>query len=222
MLPTQSKFSFPNSMQSTNTNTFPSNSIQNTSANTINNTFPSTQSVFPSLQNTITQSTFPSTQSTFPNTFTRPAFPTITIGTEFNLYTEVETCFTNIKTLSIFVNSQEMNTTDFNVINVASLDCLEKLSTLSTIYIKKMNECNLTNTKLNTMYDKHLELIAKIIKFNNIHNEVSNNLKHLSSLQLTEDQKRFTFDEIFYRYKLNIYEIMSDIKIINTYKTILN
>ena len=30
-------------------------------------------------------------------------------------------------------------------------------------------------------------------------NEVSNNLKHLSSLQLTEDQKRFTFDEIFYR-----------------------
>ena len=115
-----------------------------------------------------------------------------------------------------------MSTTDFNIINVASLDCLEKLSTLSTIYIKKINECNLTNTKLNTMYDKHLELIAKIIKFNNIHNEVSNNLKHLSSLQLTEDQKRFTFDEIFYRYKLNIYEIMSDIKIINTYKTIIN
>jgi hypothetical protein len=72
------------------------------------------------------------------------------------------------------------------------------------------------------MYDKHLELIAKIIKFNNIHNEVSINLKHLASLQLTEDQKRFTFDEIFYRYKLNIYEIMSDIKIINTYKTIIN
>ena len=215
MLPAQSKFSFPNSMQSTNTNTFPSNSIQNTSANTITNTFPSTQSVFPSLQNI-------TTQSTFPNTFTRPAFPTITIGPEFNLYSEVETCFTNIKTLSIFVNSQEMNTTDFNIINVVSLDCLEKLSTLSTIYIKKINECNLTNTKLNTMYDKHLELIAKIIKFNNIHNEVSNNLKHLSSLQLTEDQKRFTFDEIFYRYKLNIYEIMSDIKIINTYKTIIN
>ena len=215
MIPTQSKFSFPStfpSAQQTSTNTFPSNSIQNTT----------TQSVFPSLQNTINQSTFPSTQSTFPNTFTRPAFPTITIGPEFNLYTEVETCFTNIKTLSIFVNSQEMNTTDFNVINVVSLDCLEKLSTLSTIYIKKINECNLTNTKLNTMYDKHLELIAKIIKFNNIHNEVSNNLKHLSSLQLTEDQKRFTFDEIFYRYKLNIYEIMSDIKIINTYKTIIN
>jgi len=219
MLPAQSKFSFPNSMQtSTNsTNTFPSNSIQNTS----------TQSVFPTLQNTITQSTFPSlqnttTQSTFPNTFTRPAFPTVIIGPEFNLYTEVETCFTNIKTLSIFVNSQEMTTSDFNVINVVSLDCLEKLSTLSTIYIKKMNECNLSNTKLNTMYDKHLELITKIIKFNNIYNEVSINLKHLASLQLTEDQKRFTFDEIFYRYKLNIYEIMSDIKIINTYKTIIN
>jgi chaperonin GroEL (HSP60 family) len=45
MIPTQSKFSFPNSMQSTNTNTFPSNSIQSTSANTITNTFPSTQSV---------------------------------------------------------------------------------------------------------------------------------------------------------------------------------
>lgn len=217
MLPAQSKFSFPNSMQSTNTNTntFPSNSIQNT----ITNTFPSPQSVFPSLQNTITQSTFPGAQQ---NTFTRPAFPTITIGTEFNLYTEVETCFTNIKTLSIFVNSQEMSTTDFNVINVVSLDCLEKLSTLSTIYIKKMNECNLTNTKLNTMYDKHLELITKIIKFNNIYNEVSNNLKQLASLELSPEQKQFTFDEIFNRYKLNIYEIMSDIKIINTYKTIIN
>ena len=223
MLPAQSKFSFPNSMQtsqstfpsnsiqSTNANTFPSNSIQSTNANT----FPSPQSVFPN-QPSIT------TQSTFPNTFTRPAFPTLTIGPEFNLYTEVETCFTNIKTLSIFVNSQEMTTSDFNVINVVSLDCLEKLSTLSTIYIKKINECNLSNTKLNTMYDKHLELIAKIIKFNNIYNEVSINLKHLASLQLTEDQKRFTFDEIFYRYKLNIYEIISDIKIINTYKTIIN
>ena len=213
MLPAQSKFSFPNSMQ-TSQSTFPSNSIQSTS----------TQSVFPSLQNTTTQSTFPNTttQSTFPNTFTRPAFPTITIGTEFNLYIEVETCFTNIKTLSIFVNSQEMSTTDFNVINVVSLDCLEKLSTLSTIYIKKINECNLTNTKLNTMYDKHLELIAKIIKFNNIYNEVSLNLKHLSSLELSPEQKQFTFDEIFYRYKLQIYEIISNIKIINTYKTIIN
>lgn len=218
MIPTQSKFSFHT--------TFPS-SQQNMTSNSIQNT--TTRSVFPGLQNTTTQSTFPSnsiqnttTQSTFPNTFTRPAFPTISIGPEFNLYSEVETCFTNIKTLSIFVNSQEMSTTDFNVINVVSLDCLEKLSTLSTIYIKKINECNLSNIKLNTMYDKHLELIAKIIKFNNIYNEVSINLKHLASLQLTEDQKKFTFDEIFYRYKLNIYEIMSDCKIINTYKTIIN
>ena len=149
-------------------------------------------------------------------------FPILNITTEFNIYTEIETCFTNIKTLSIFTNSQQMAPSDFNVINVVSLDCLEKLGKLSTIYIKKMNECNLANTKLNTMHDKHLELIAKIIKFNNIYNEVSLNLKHLSSLELSPEQKQFTFDEIFYRYKLQIYEIISNIKIINTYKTILN
>ena len=149
-------------------------------------------------------------------------FPILNITTEFNIYTEIETCFTNIKTLSIFTNSQQMAPSDFNVINVVSLDCLEKLGNLSTIYIKKMNECNLANTKLNTMHDKHLELIAKIIKFNNIYNEVSLNLKHLSSLELSPEQKQFTFDEIFYRYKLQIYEIISNIKIINTYKTILN
>ena len=149
-------------------------------------------------------------------------FPSPNINNEFNIYTDIESQINNIKTLSIFTNSQEMSTSDFNVINVISLDCLEKLGNLSTIYIIKINESNIANTKLNTMYDKHLELITKIIKFNNIYNEISTNLKQLSSLELSTEQKQFTFDEIFYRYKLQIYEIISNIKIINTYKTILN
>jgi hypothetical protein len=207
MLPVQTKpFVFPNNSIQTSQSVFPNNSIQ-----TSQSTFPGTLT---------SQSTFPN--NSIQNTFNRSALPTISIGMEFNVYTEIETCFTNIKTLSIFTNSQEMSTTDFNVINVVSLDCLEKLGNLSTIYIKKMNECNLANTKLNTMHDKHLELITKIIKFNNIYNEVSLNLKHLSSLELSPEQKQFTFDEIFYRYKLQICEIISNIKIINTYKTILN
>ena len=214
-------FSSTSNFQNKSVSAFPiSSSIPSQSNFTIppsqsNFTIPPSQTTFPLSQS---QTTFPVSQSIF----NQQTFPTISINNEFNIYIEVETCFTNIKTLSIFTNSQEMTTSNFNVINVVSLNCLEKLGNLSTIYILKINECNLTNTKLNTMYNKHLDLITKIIKFNNIYNEVSINLKHLSSLELSPEQKQFTFDEIFYRYKLQIYEIISDIKIINTYKTILN
>ena len=232
MLPQNKSTGFPNTsnFQNKPVSTFPvSSSITGQSTFPVSSSITG-QSTFPVSSSITGQSTFPVSssitgQSIFPvsqSIFNQSTFPTISINNEFNIYTEIETCFTNIKTLSIFTNSQEMTTSDFNVINVVSLDCLEKLGNLSTIYIKKINECNLVNTKLNTMHDKHLELITKIIKFNNIYNEVSINLKHLSSLELSPEQKQFTFDEIFYRYKLQICEIISNIKIINTYKTILN
>ena len=195
--PLQSTSSFP--IQSTST--FP---LQSTS------TFPmQTTSSFP-LQST---SSFPiQSTSTFPMQ-TTSTFPMQTTSTfpsnEFNIYFIIEKQFLQMKSLSIFTESQNMKSSDFEGINSISVESIEKLGELSIIYIK-----NSSNDKLKIMFEKHLELIKKIIKFNNIYSEISLNIKQLASLDLTEDEKRFTFVDIFYRYKLQLYEIISDIKIL--------
>ena len=122
-----------------------------------------------------------------------------------------------MKTLSIFTESLDMKPSDLNIINNISLDSIEKLGEISIIYIKNNN----SKTKLNTIFEKHLELITKIIKFNNIYSEISLNIKQLASIELTEDEKRFTFVDIFCRYKLQLYEIISDINMIIAYKTLI-
>jgi hypothetical protein len=144
----------------------------------------------------------------------------ININGEFNLYSTIETEILNIKKLSIFTELQDMQMSDLYIISNISVDCIEKLGNISSIYIKKINNNSVLNNTLNLMYEKHLSLMTKIINFNNIYNEVANNLKHLSSLELSAEEKNFTFLDIFLRYKIQVYDIISDIKILNTYKTL--
>jgi len=134
-----------------------------------------------------------------------------------NVYSLIEKQFLNMKKLSIFSESQDMKPSDLDTINSTSADSIEKLGELSIIYIKNNN----SKTKLNTIFEKHLELVTKIIKFNNIYSEISLNIKQLASIELTEDEKRFTFVDIFYRYKLQLYEIISDINMLIAYKTLI-
>jgi hypothetical protein len=182
--------------------------------------FPQTQSVssFPQTQSV---SSFPQTQSvsSFPQTqFPVPTgFPMAT-NTEHNIYSIIEKKFLNMKTLSIFTESQDMKPSDLNIINSISAECIEKLGEQSIIYIKNNNN----KTKLNNIFEKHLELITKIIKFNNIYSEISLNIKQLSSLELSEDQKNFTFIDIFSRYKLQLYEIIADIQMLIAYKSLIS
>lgn len=144
---------------------------------------------------------------------------------EFNIYSDIQSHFLNIKTLSLFNNSLEKILSEFIIINNISIESVEKLGDLSTIYIKKINDQSISSlniTKLNKMFEKHFDLISKIIKFNNIFNELSINIKQIKTIDLSQEQIEFTFSEIFNRYKLQIFEIISDIKIINTYLTLLN
>jgi hypothetical protein len=134
-----------------------------------------------------------------------------------NVYSLIEKQFLNMKKLSIFSESQDMKPSDLETINSISADSIEKLGEVSIIYIKNNN----SKTKLNSIFEKHLELITKIIKFNNVYSEISLNIKQLASIELTEDEKRFTFVDIFYRYKLQLYEIISDINMLIAYKTLI-
>jgi hypothetical protein len=181
--------------------------------------FPKTQSMssFPQTQPV---SSFPQTQpvSSFPQTqFQVPSGFPIATNTEYNIYSIVEKNFLNIKTLSIFTRSQDMKPSDLDIINNISTESIEKLGEQSIIYIKNNNN----KTKLNNIFEKHLELITKIIKFNNIYSEISLNIKQLASLELTDDQKNFTFTDIFSRYKLQLYEIIGDIQMLIAYKSLI-
>jgi len=110
-----------------------------------------------------------------------------------------------------------MSMDDLTNINIVSTDSIEKLGELSVIYVRNNN----SKTKLNYIYERHLELIAKIIKFNNIFNEISQNIKQLASLNLSEEEKRYTYIDIFFRYKLQLFEIIADIKVLIVHNTII-
>ena len=143
--------------------------------------------------------------------------------TNLSAYIDIQTQFLNIKTLSCFTNLTEIIPSEFTKINSISIECIEKLNELTLYYIKKLNDnstCAYNLDRLNNMFDKHLELITKIYKFNNISCDVSNNMKQINN-NLSPDHTKFTFDEIFNRYKLQICDIISDIKMINTYSSLL-
>jgi hypothetical protein len=198
--------SFPSSSNNFQPTSFPSsaNNLQSTS--------------FPSSANNLQSTSFPSSANNFQPTINQTSNQTqVTIANLNNVYYLIEKQFLNMKTLSIFTESQDMKPSDLNIINSISADSIEKLGEISIIYIKNNN----SKTKLNTIFEKHLELITRIIKFNNIYNEISLNIKQLASIDLTEDEKRFTFVDIFCRYKLQLYEIISDINMLIAYKTLI-
>ena len=190
---------------------FSMQSVSGFPQNQTNTQFPiPSMSSFPQTQNHTTTS-FPQTHFQVPS-----GFP-IATNTEYNIYSIIEKKFINMKTLSIFTQPQDMKPSDLDIINNISIESIEKLGEQSILYIKNNNN----KTKLNNIFEKNLELITKIIKFNNIYSEISLNIKQLSSLELTYDQKNFTFTDIFSRYKLQLYEIIVDIQMLIAYKTLI-
>jgi len=204
-----------NSINNLQTTSFHNLSNLSNSSNSINNlqttSFPNSSNLSNNLQTT----SFPNSSNlsnSINNLQTHVTFENLN-----NVYSLIEKQFLNMKTLSIFSESQDMKPSDLETINSVSAGSIEKLGELSIIYIKNNN----SKTKLNNIFEKHLELITKIIKFNNIYSEISLNIKQLASIELTEDERRFTFVDIFYRYKLQLYEIISDINMLIAYKTLI-
>jgi hypothetical protein len=118
----------------------------------------------------------------------------------------------------------EINLGEFTTISNLSNEILERMSDLTLFYIKKINDETISAyniDKYKIMYNIHNDIIEKLIAFNDISNEYSGNLKHVSSLNLPAEQAKFTFEEIFNRYKLKLVSIITDIKKIHTFASLL-
>jgi len=182
--------------------------------------FPQTQQpsqlIFPQTQQP-SQPIFPQTQQPSQLIFPQPPPPPQpNLNIDISIYSVIEKKFSSMKTIQFFRECIELNPDDLIIINNISVDSIEKLGELSVIYVKNNNN----KTKLNYIFERHLELVSKIIKFNNIYSELSSNIKQIASLNLNDDEKRFTFVDICFRYKLLLCEIISDIQILIAYNSL--
>lgn len=143
---------------------------------------------------------------------------------ETDVYNYISTQLTTIKALKSFTSLTEINVSELITINNIICDCIEKLSDLPSLYIKKIND-NTTSAsnieKYKTIITFHDIIVEKLIGFTDISNEYSMNLKCVSSLNLGADQAKFTFEEIFSRYKTKLGSIIMDIKKVNSIISLL-
>ena len=138
---------------------------------------------------------------------------------ETELYNYVSTQLNTIKALKSFTGLTEINVNELITINNMICDCVEKLSDMPSIYIKKINDniiCASNIEKYKTIISVHDMIVEKLVSFTDISNEYSMNLKSVSSLNLGADQAKFTFEEIFCRYKTKLGSIMTDLKKVNS------
>jgi hypothetical protein len=75
--------------------------------------------------------------------------------------------------------------------------------------------------KYKTIISVHDMIVEKLISFTEISNDYSMNLKCVASLNLSAEQAKFTFEEIFSRYKTKLGSIIMDIKKVTTLVTML-
>jgi hypothetical protein len=124
-----------------------------------------------------------------------------------------------MKTLQIF-NTFTFIPNDIITINNIVLDCTDKLSELSVLYIKKITDETLSNSSIEyykEMYNLHLELLNNIYEFNYISTEIANVLKTIASITMNQDTINFLFYEAINKYRLYNYKIIDCVKRLNVY-----
>jgi hypothetical protein len=143
---------------------------------------------------------------------------------ETDVYNYVSTQLNAIKALKSFTSLTEINVNELITINNMICDCIEKLSDLPSMYMKKINDnttCASNIEKYKTLSTIHDIIVEKLIAFTDISNEYSTNLKCISTLNIGAEQAKFTFEEIFCRYKLKLTSVMMDIKKVNSIISLL-
>lgn len=148
----------------------------------------------------------------------------VPVQNDLDTYNFIQTQLNTIKSVKSFTTLTEINLGEFTTISNLSNEILERLNDMTLFYIKKLNDETISAyniDKYKIMYTIHDSIIEKLIAFNDISNEYSGNLKHVSSLNLPADQAKFTFEEIFNRYKLKLVSIITDIKKIHTFASLL-
>lgn len=138
----------------------------------------------------------------------------------FEVYNFIEKQFTNIKSHNSFMNYTNISPTDLVSISNITLECVEKLGSVSPFLIKKMNDSSislLTIEKLTKLFEIHNELLHYLYAFNRISEDIYNNLKDMNQITFTQELLNYMYYDIINRYKLIILKIIDSIKRINIY-----
>jgi hypothetical protein len=140
----------------------------------------------------------------------------------FDVYNHIQTQFISIKNLNAFTSYTVIPANDLTTISNVVMDCVERLGDVSALYIKKINDSNIsviTIDQLQKMHQTHNELIATIKKFNLISSDITNNTKYIIQNNFNQDSIiiNYIYWDIINRYKLLIFEIIDSIKKINVY-----
>lgn len=138
----------------------------------------------------------------------------------FDVYNHIQTQFNTIKNCNAFTNYSIIPPNELIGISNITLDCVEKLSEVSSLYIKKMHDSTLsvvTIEQLGKMLDIHNELLEKLYKFNGISCDISNNMKDIGQYNFNQDIQNYMNYDVINRHKLLILQIIDTIKRINVY-----
>ena len=106
------------------------------------------------------------------------------------------------------------------LISNITIECIDKLSEISSFYIKKTNDATIsmsTIDKVHKMNDIHNELLNNIYKFNSISSDVTNKYIDIFTKNLSQDVINYIYYDIINRYKMIIYQIFDSINKINVF-----
>lgn len=138
----------------------------------------------------------------------------------FDVYNTVLTNFTSIKNLACFSNYTAIPPNDLITISNITMDCVDKLSEMSILFIKKIHDSNVsvsTIEKLHEMKKIHDELIGYINKFNLISSNISDRFTEICANNLNQEAINYIYYDIINRHKLIVFQIFDSIKRINIY-----
>jgi hypothetical protein len=139
-------------------------------------------------------------------------------------YSYIENQFINIKNLHSLINYTLIPSNDLvNITNVIT-DCLDKLSTISAIYIKKLNDNTLNKQIIkiiNKMISIHDNLVHKINDFGMLSKDLVSGLKEIVEKKFCQDIINYIYYDIINRYKLIIMSIFEQLKKLSVYTSIV-
>ena len=141
-----------------------------------------------------------------------------------DVYNTIMVQFQTIKNSNSFINYTMIPPSELLSISNSVADTIEKLSELSSLYVKKHNENTIsvsTLEKMKSMYELHNELLAHVYNFAKISSYVVEGIKDISMSNGITDFTSYIYYDIVNRHKLIILQIFDTIKKINVYCMIL-
>ena len=138
----------------------------------------------------------------------------------FETYNTVQEQFQIIRNLNSFNTYTCPSTDDLMLISNITIDCVDKLSEISSFYIKKAYDATIsmsTIDKVHKMNDIHNELLNNIYKFNLISSDVTERFIDIFTKNLSQDVINFIYYDIINRYKMIIFQIFDSINKLNIY-----